>query len=129
MHALSMMMPLFVVSLVVSSCGNGIEHARTVEVMINGNCGMCEATIETAGAQDGLSKVDWDRTTRHATITFDSTRTSELAVLKRIANVGYDNQGYAAPDEAYSDRPQCCQYERTGMLIHPPVKGGSDYGH
>lgn len=124
-----MMTRLFVVSLVASSCGNGIPNASTVEVMVNGNCGMCEETIEAAGLQEGVSQVDWDRTTRLATITFDSTRTSELAVLKRIANVGYDNQSYTAPDEAYADRPQCCQYERTGTEIHPPAKGESGHGH
>ena len=129
MRAFMSMTPLFVLSVVASSCGNGIEHAREVDVMINGNCGMCEETIEEAGLQEGLTEVDWDRKTRHATITLDSTRTSEHAVLKRIANAGYDNQEFLATDEAYAGRPQCCQYKRTGTAIAPPAKGEGGHDH
>lgn len=129
MRALMSITPLVVLSVVASSCGNGIEHARTVDVMINGNCGMCEETIEAAGLQDRLSEVDWDRTTRHATITFDSTLTSEHSVLERIANAGYDNQEFLASDEAYAARPQCCQYRRTGTIIAPPIKGEAGHDH
>lgn len=105
-----------------TSC-TSIPNPSTAEVMVNGNCSMCEETIETAAAVEGVSKADWDRTTRKATITFDSTQTSARAVLQRIADVGYDNEQFIATDEAYADRPRCCRYKRTGTAIAPPPKG------
>lgn len=120
MQVLNSMVYMSVWALVASSCGNGIEQSRTEEVMINGNCGMCEKTIEAAALVEGVAMADWDRKTRKATITFDSTRTSAAAVLKRIADAGYDNEQYTASDEAYADRPECCQYQRTGLVITPP---------
>ncbi len=120
---------MILLSFIAASCGNGIGNDRTVDVMINGNCGMCEETIEAAGLQAGLSEVDWDRKTRHATVVFDSTRTTADAVLRRVANAGYDNEAYTATDEAYSARPQCCQYRRTGTHITPPAKGENGHGH
>ncbi len=124
-----LLLQLSALSLMVSSCGNDIDNARTVDVMVNGNCSMCEETIEAAGTQDGVSLVDWDRKTRHATITFDSTRTNEHTVLKRIANAGYDNQEFIATDEAYAARPQCCQYQRTGKVVNPPSPEDTRHGH
>ena len=101
------------------SCGS-IANERTATVMINGNCSMCEETIETAADVDGLSMADWDKTTRKAVITYDSTRTSAQAVLQRIAAAGYDNQEFVADDAAYENLPMCCQYDRTGTAIATP---------
>ncbi|HRH68219.1 MAG TPA: DUF3347 domain-containing protein [Flavobacteriales bacterium] len=115
-------------ALVLLSC-SGVKNARTETVRINGNCGMCEATIEEAGLQKGLSEVDWGKASRDAVITYDSTRTTADAVLRRIAEAGYDNQSYLAPDAVYDKLPMCCHYERTGKRISvnpdPDHKGGS----
>jgi copper chaperone CopZ len=108
---------------------SSIPNANTTEVMVNGNCSMCEETIEEAGSQQGISDVDWDRKTRIATITFDSTQTSTRAVLQRIAHVGYDSEQFIATDEAYADRPRCCRYKRTGTTIAPPTKEEAKRAH
>lgn len=120
---------LFTLVLIAGSCGPRIEHARSVEVLINGNCGMCEETIEASAYEKGVSVVDWDRKTRLATITFDSSRTNVHVLLKRIANAGYDNQEFETTDEAYNNRPQCCRYRRTGKAIQPPTKADARHGH
>jgi len=113
--------------LATTSC-SGVKNARTETVRINGNCGMCEATIEEAGLQKGISQVDWDKRSRDAVVTFDSARTTADAVLRRIAEAGYDNQAYLAPDAIYEKLPLCCHYERTGKRIpvnpDPGHKGG-----
>ncbi len=111
-----------------ASCSS-IPNANTTELMVNGNCDMCVESIEAAVEQPGLSKGSWDPDTRVAILTFDSTRTSKEAVLRRIANSGYDNEMYLAPDAAYANLPLCCQYERTGTTITPPAKGTSGHGH
>lgn len=111
-----------------AACTN-IPNAREADVMVNGNCEQCKETIEKAALTEGVSKADWDPETRHATIIYDSTKTSLNAVLQRIANAGYDSQAFVASDSAYNDLPECCQYERTGKTVNPPESGDTRHGH
>ena len=127
------MKPVSVFSMPVATCllvgCTSIPNAREAEIMINGNCEMCEETIEKAALQEGISSADWDMETRHATITYDTTRTTLNAVLKRIADAGYDNRGFIAPDSAYNELPECCRYKRTGKDVNPPRPGEAGHGH
>ncbi len=47
-----------------------------------------------------------------AVITYDSRKTTLNEILKRIADAGYDNDVYRAPDAVYNKLHMCCQYER-----------------
>ena len=89
-----------------------IMNAKTDTVHIYGNCGMCETTIEKAALKKDVAQADWDRTTKMAVITYDAKKTNLDEVLKRIADAGYDNDAYRAPDAAYNKLHMCCQYER-----------------
>lgn len=89
-----------------------IKNAKTETVKISGNCGMCKTTIEKAGNKKKISKVDWNKDSKVATLTFNSKTTSEDDILKRIALAGYDNEKFLAPDDAYAKLPECCKYER-----------------
>lgn len=89
-----------------------IKNAKTETVKINGDCGMCETTIEKVGNKKNQYKTDWDADTKLAIITYDSKKTGLDAILKNIALSGYDNVSYLAPDEAYAKLPGCCQYKR-----------------
>ncbi len=115
-------------SILLGACSR-IPNAREAEVTINGNCEQCEETIEKAALVEGVSEVDWDKDSRHATVTYDSTKTSLNAVLQRIANAGYDNQAFIASDSAYEDLPECCQYKRTGKVVNPPSPEDTRHGH
>jgi hypothetical protein len=95
-----------------NACSQPVKNAKELTVHIYGNCGMCETTIEDAAYLKKVAKADWDKDTKKAVITFDSTQTTADEVLKRIAYAGYDNEQYLAPDAAYSKLPECCQYER-----------------
>ena len=99
-----------------------IKDAKTETVMISGNCGMCKTTIEKAGNKNKVAKVDWNKDSKVATLTFNSKTTSEDEILKRIALVGYDNEKYLAPDDAYAKLPECCKYERKKTFTTQPVK-------
>ncbi|MBL7983104.1 MAG: copper chaperone [Flavobacteriales bacterium] len=110
-------------ALMLTACGNSIDNERTASVRVNGNCGMCKATIEEAALQEGVAMAEWDKKTRVALITFDSTRTTVDAVLARIAAAGYDSEKALASDTVYADLPHCCHYERTGKEIAPPKPG------
>jgi hypothetical protein len=98
----------------VSGCQSKIKNARTETQKVYGNCDMCKKNIEAAGNKGGEAKVVWDKNTKLATLTYDSVKTNADAILKKIAYVGYDNEAYLAPDEAYIKLHACCQYERKG---------------
>lgn len=106
-----------------SSCNAQIKHAKTENVKIYGNCGMCEKTIETAGKLKKVVEVDWDKDSKMATITYDSTKTNQDEILKRIALAGYDSDKFLAPDDVYSKLAGCCQYERVNKtaIVSSPV--------
>jgi copper chaperone CopZ len=93
-----------------------IKNAKTETVKIYGNCGMCETTIEKAGNLKKVAQVDWNKDTKMATLTYDSAKTSQDEILKRIALAGYDSEKFLAPDTAYESLAGCCQYEREAKI-------------
>jgi copper chaperone CopZ len=99
-----------------TSCNAQIKNAKTETVKIYGNCDMCEKTIEKAGNLKKIAKVDWNVDTKMATLTYDSKKTNQDVILKRIALSGYDSDKFLAPDNAYSKLPGCCQYDRDAKV-------------
>src|SRR5678815_352094 len=91
-------------------CSAQFKNAQTETVHISGNCGMCESTIEKSGSAKNKAMVDWDQDTKMATVTYNPDKTSKDEILRRIAEAGYDNEAYLAPDEAYNNLSGCCQY-------------------
>ncbi len=106
-------MMLCIASTSLTSCNTQVKNAKTETVKIYGNCGMCETTIETAGNVKKIAKVDWDKDSKMAIITYDSTKTNQDEILKRIALAGYDSDKFLTPDDVYSKLHGCCQYERV----------------
>lgn len=86
---------------------------ETVNFHVSGNCGMCKKNIESAAKGKGIIKVDWNKETKMITVEYDPTKANLDKVKKRIAGIGYDNDGYKARDEDYFSLHGCCQYERT----------------
>jgi len=106
-----------------TSCQSQINNAKTATVKVYGNCGMCETTIETTGNVKKVAKVDWDKDTKMAILTYDSTKTNQDEILKRIALGGYDSDKFLAPDAAYNKLPGCCKYDREKKaVVKAPVK-------
>jgi copper chaperone CopZ len=112
MKSIKIIMLLIAISLNFTSCEAKIKNVKTETYKVWGNCGMCQETIEKAVKQKNIAKGKWNQTTKMIVITYDSTKTNADEILKRIAQVGYDNDKYTAPNEAYNKRPQCCQYKR-----------------
>ncbi len=102
-----------------TACEAQIKNEKTESVKIYGNCGMCEKTIEKAGNLSKITKVDWNTDTKMATLTYDSQKTNQDEILKRIALAGYDSDKFLAPNDTYSKLPKCCQYDRVAKV---PVK-------
>lgn len=102
------------ISLLLSYPSNAqIKNVKTENVKIYGNCGMCETTIEKTGNFKNVAQIDWDKETKMATLTYDSTKTNKSEILKRIALSGYDSDEFLAPDDVYAQLPNCCKYERV----------------
>jgi len=93
-----------------------IKNVKTETVKIFGNCGMCKTTIEKAGSLKNIANVDWNKDTKMAVLTYDSKKTNQDEILKRIALIGYDSEKFLAPDAAYSKLPACCQYDREAKI-------------
>ena len=100
-----------------TACNAQIKNAKTESVKIYGNCGMCETTIEKAGNKKKIAKVDWNKDTKMATITYDAKKTNQDEILKRIALSGYDSDKFLAPDDVYAKLPGCCQYDRVKKVV------------
>jgi mercuric ion binding protein len=77
-----------------------------------GNCEMCKETIEGSLKVGGIAKADWNVDTKIMSVNFDSTKISLDKIQKNIAMVGYDNEKFKGDDKAYSELPDCCQYDR-----------------
>ena len=96
-----------------------VKNAKTEQVKIFGNCGMCKSKIEQAGSVKKITIVKWDSETKVATITYNASKTNVDEVLKRIAAVGYDSEKFQAPDEVYDNLHGCCQYDRPAKTVVP----------
>ena len=110
-----------------------IKNAKTVTVKIYGNCDMCKASIEKAGNVKNTAKVEWNKDTKMATLSYDSNKTNQEEILKRIALAGYDSETFLAPDDVYAKLPGCCQYDRALKPLAKNKEAGTDmkdgHGH
>lgn len=116
MKLLSKTLVAITVLLSFTVCNAQIKNSVTETVKVSGNCGMCKTTIEKVGNLKNTAKVDWDADTQMATLTYDSKKTNQDAILKRIALSGYDSEKFLAPDDVYNNLHHCCQYERVAKV-------------
>ncbi|MFD1768780.1 DUF3347 domain-containing protein [Sphingobacterium suaedae] len=89
-----------------------IKNAKTASIKVYGNCGMCKTTIEKAGNEKKTASVEWNKDTKMVMLTYDSSKTNQDEILKRIALAGYDSEKFRAPDDVYAKLAECCQYDR-----------------
>ena len=88
-------------------------QAKTETFKVSGNCGMCKSKIEKAAKQAGAKEASWDVDSKVLTVTYKSSTTNTAKIQQKIAEVGYDNAGAKATDEAYNKLHTCCQYDRS----------------
>lgn len=112
--AINMMVITMLLSFIVGH--SQIKNLKTTTAKIYGNCGMCEKTIEKAGNLKKIASVDWNQDTKMATLIYDSKKTNQDEILKRIALAGYDSDSFLAPDAVYDGLHGCCQYDREAKV-------------
>lgn len=90
-----------------------IQTTQRIEtIKVRGNCGSCKKRIENAIKTFPSASGDWDIVTKVLTLTYDATQTSKDAIMKKIAEVGHDNELYTSETSTYDALPGCCLYDR-----------------
>src|SRR5690606_9951165 len=105
-----------------------IKNAKTETAKVNGNCGMCKRTIEKAGNMKNEAQVVWDADNQRASITYDAEKTTVDTVLKRIAQVGYDNKKYLGPNDVCRNLYDGDQYDRK-LKQSKPKTNAEEHPH
>jgi len=82
------------------------------EFYVKGNCESCKARIEKAAKDAGARSAKWDAEKQTIILDFDPSKTSSDKILKKIADVGHDNEKYKTKDNTYKNLPSCCLYDR-----------------
>ncbi|NNC50019.1 MAG: heavy-metal-associated domain-containing protein [Flaviramulus sp.] len=93
---------------------------------VRGNCGMCKSTIEkAANGVDGVASANWNVDRKKIDVTFDDSKTDEMAIHKAIAASGYDTEKVAGDEDAYEGLPGCCKYDHD-MMMNQSIETKSD---
>jgi outer membrane receptor for ferrienterochelin and colicins len=112
-----------------SSSNSSLE---TKSIKVRGNCGMCKTRIENAVKTFPSASGTWNIATKVLEVQFDPKQTNFNSIMKKIAEVGHDNELYLTDDSVYKSLPGCCLYDReiAWSEIHNS-KGthGHDEGH
>ncbi|GAA4163350.1 hypothetical protein GCM10022217_32230 [Chryseobacterium ginsenosidimutans] len=96
-----------------SSAENHDHHSKKEnEFYVKGNCESCKARIEKAAKDAGADSAEWNAEKQTVILDFDPSKTSADKILKKIADVGHDNEKYKSKDNTYKNLPSCCLYDR-----------------
>jgi copper chaperone CopZ len=93
-----------------SSTASQVAATKTETLKVSGNCGMCKTRIEKAAKIDGVSKAEWDKTSKILAVTYDPSKTSLDQVGNKVAAAGHDTEKVKADDKVYGSLPACCKY-------------------
>ncbi len=91
---------------------NDENQTITETIKVRGNCGSCKKRIEAAVSSFPSASGSWDILTKVLTLTYDPGQTSKEAIMKKIAEVGHDNEMFTSEDSVYENLPGCCLYDR-----------------
>ncbi|OWK99188.1 TonB-dependent receptor [Kaistella haifensis DSM 19056] len=101
---------------------------------VKGECGMCKERIETTAKKSGATYANWNSDYQQLIVEYDAGKVSPDEILKKIADVGHDNEKYSATDEVYRNLPGCCLYPRepsflpvTNAELSKPTKGENQF--
>src|SRR5690606_23947472 len=85
---------------------------KTETIKVRGDGGSCIKRIEAAVQTFPSASRNWDIETKVLTLNYDQNQTSKEAIMRKIAEVGHDNELYTAEDSVYENLPGCCLYDR-----------------
>lgn len=99
------------------------ESGTTLELFVDGICGMCKTRIEAAvGEIVGVEAADWKVDTRQLTVLVDGNGFDEELLHQAVNQVGHDTKKSKASDEAYENLHACCKYRDPEVVAdHRPA--------
>jgi outer membrane receptor protein involved in Fe transport/copper chaperone CopZ len=97
---------------VVANEDHHIHSKKENEFYVKGNCESCKARIEKAAKDAGADSAEWSAEKQTVILNFNPEKTSADKILKKIADVGHDNEKYKSSDSTYKNLPSCCLYDR-----------------
>lgn len=82
------------------------------QYFVRGNCDECKERIENAAKSAGATGALWEAETQKISLEFNPAKTSADLILKKIADVGHDNEKFLTTNQIYRNLPGCCLYDR-----------------
>ncbi len=90
---------------------NIVQLSDTLNIKVEGLCGMCKSRIEKAALRTkGVGVASWDSESRMLTVITDPGRFKENKLHYYVASAGHDTEKLLAPDPVYEALPNCCKY-------------------
>ncbi len=87
------------------------QNSTDTSMIVNGVCGMCQHTIETAALQlEGVKTASWNKNTKVLLLSYQADQQSLATISEAINEAGYDTEYNTASDEAYYSLHKCCYY-------------------
>jgi len=84
---------------------------KDTTLIVNGVCGMCQYTIETAVYEvNGVAEAHWDVETKVLSVSFDPGKTDLQTINEAVNASGYDTEYTTGNNEAYAELNPCCHY-------------------
>ncbi len=103
-------------TLLISASSYG-QNMQDTTMIVNGVCGMCKMTIETAVEDlDGIAKVDWNKDTKILKLSYDQDKLSLEDINLAVNKAGYDTEYSTADEEAYQKLHGCCKYRDPEVI-------------
>lgn len=90
------------------------------DFFVKGNCVQCKSRIENTALQMGAESASWSVESQTLSVHFDENKFTADDLLRKLADVGHDNEKYKTSDATYSALPKCCLYDRSAKF---PAEG------
>jgi mercuric ion binding protein len=101
-----------VISLLFISSFAQAQTAKSENIKVWGNCGMCKAHIEKAAKNAGATYAVWNKETKILSVKYEPSATSNKQIQEKVAAAGYDTKDLTGDQKAYDELDECCKYDR-----------------
>lgn len=92
------------------------QNLSKSQFKVKGNCDMCKTRIESTAKKAGAKTAVYSIDLQTLTVETEDNLSSD-DILKKLAEVGHDNEKYRAKDNVYKNLPGCCHYERDDAVL------------
>ena len=96
---------------------NSYTQTKSVTIVVDGVCMMCENRIEKQAIDiKGIKLADWNLENRTLKLVYNEKHISINEIHKFLASIGHDTKKETASDEAYALLDPCCKYRDLQVI-------------